>query len=170
MPAGLSISNSPRAEIHVGTADVVVATWKNVVLLVWRRETSVDGVRAAQKVFGALADVCASGVFLATIVEENAPAPSADARKELARFLTSCSGRMILSAVVHEGAGFRAAMVRSVVTGLALVAKLPYPHKVFATVTEADVWYRANSPMARAWREGELVQISTDVRERAASR
>jgi hypothetical protein len=162
-----NLSNSPLAEIHVASADHIVATWRNVVLLIWRRETTVEGVSAARRIYDELAAVCPGGVLLMTIVEEKAPAPSADARKDLARFLSNCSGRMILSAVVHEGAGFQAAMVRSVVTGLALVARLPYPHKVFATVAEAEAWFRASSPMARAWQEGVMVDVSNEVRQRA---
>jgi hypothetical protein len=168
MVAPLSISAAKYADLRVATEDHAVGTWRNVVILVWRRQTTVDGVRAAEKVYQHLSGLCPGGVILLTIVEESAPAPPADARRDLARWLASCSGRMILSAVVHEGAGFRGAMVRSVVTGLALVAKLPYPHKIFATVAEADAWYRANSPLARSWRDGELVDVTDDLRRRAA--
>jgi hypothetical protein len=170
MPAGsnVSVSSSQRAEIRVASPDQIVATWKNVVLLIWRQETTVEGVRAAKATYDELSASCPGGVILATVVEWNAPAPPVDARKELARFLSGCSGRMILSAVVHEGAGFRAAMVRSVVTGLALVAKLPYPHKVFVTVADAEGWFRACSPVARAWSPGDLVAVTTEVRQRAS--
>lgn len=170
MSAGLGPASPLRAEIRVATPDHVLATWKNVVILVWRKETTVEGSHAAKRVYDNLANECPGGVFLCTIVEAKAPAPASDARKELANFLAGCSGKMIMSAVVHEGVGFTAAMVRSVVTGLALVAKLPYPHKVFATVAEGDAWFRANSPVARAWREGELGEVVKELRHRTAAR
>lgn len=160
---------SSRAEVRIATPDHVLATWKNVSLLVWRRETTIEGVRAARDVYDQLSKASPGGVFLCTIVEAKARAPDLEPRRALARFLANCSGTMIMSAVVHEGVGFTAAMVRSVVTGLALVANLPYPHKVFPTLSDADTWFRANSPVAGAWREGELLDVVTEIRRRAAA-
>jgi len=142
-----------EATLIAATPDHIIATWANVVILVWRNETTLKGVEAVQKVYDNLSAANPKGIFLMTVVEFGAPMPSADVRDALARFLASGSGRMILSGVTHEGTGFRAAAVRSVVTGLALLAKLPYPHKVFATVDEAAAWFWLNSPIARAWGE-----------------
>ena len=55
-------------------------------------------------------------------------------------FLRNGAGRIRMSAVVHEGAGFRAAAVRSVVTGIAMLSKVPFPHHIFATVEQAAKW------------------------------
>ena len=74
------------------------------------------------------------GVYLLTVVEEDAPMPPYEAREVVAVFLRNGAGRIRMSAVVHEGAGFRAAAVRSVVTGIAMLSKVPFPHHIFATV------------------------------------
>ena len=76
---------------------------------------------------------------------------------------------MMLSAVVHEGTGFRAAAVRSVVTGLAMMANLPYPHKVFATVDDAGRWLHMNSPVGKKWEARGLIEAVREVRERTAN-
>lgn len=148
-----SANTATPATLHIATRDHIIATWANAVILVWRNETTLAGVSAVQKVYDELAALHPQGIFLVTVVEFGAPMPPPEVRDALAVFLANGSGRMILSAVAHEGTGFRAAAVRSVVTGLAVLAKLPYPHKVFATVDEASAWFWVNSPVARAWGE-----------------
>ena len=163
------VSAPSTAKLRVATEDHILATWANVVILVWRKDTTLPGVEAAQRVYDDLARENPGGIFLMTIVEFGAPMPPPEVRDALARFLASGAGRMILSAVAHEGTGFRAAAVRSVVTGLAVLAKLPYPHKVFATADEAGAWFWVNSPVARAWGERAklLVDAVLEVRQRA---
>jgi cytochrome c556 len=129
------------AELHEVTRDHVVFTWRNVTCAVFKRETTLGGVRTIQRVYDDLAGKFPEGVLMVTIVEEGAPMPVVEVRDALAKFLASGAGRSKMSAVIHEGIGFRAAAVRAVVTGLAMVAKLPYPHKVFATPTDAARWF-----------------------------
>ncbi|MEO8877812.1 MAG: hypothetical protein ABI461_19620 [Polyangiaceae bacterium] len=143
----------PAATLHLATHDHILATWSNVVILVWRHETTLAGVHAGQQVLADHTRAHPNGVFLMTIVEFGAPMPTPEVRDALATLLASGANRILLSAVAHEGTGFRAAAVRSVVTGLAVLAKLPYPHKVFATVDEASAWFSGNSPIARMWGE-----------------
>ncbi len=151
------------ATLVVQTADHLIGTWRNVVILVWKQETTLAGVNAAQKVYDDLTKANPSGVFLLTIVESGAPMPSSAVRDALARFLATGNGRTLLSGVAHEGTGFRAAAVRSVVTGLAVIGQLPYPHKVFATADEAAAWFWVNSPVARAWGEqGKMLVDAVD--------
>ena len=39
-----------------------------------------------------------------------------------------------------ESDGFRASAVRSVATGLAILARQPFPHRVFPSITTASDW------------------------------
>lgn len=107
------------------------------------------GVAAMTSAFAAFeARGAAKGkaVGVITIVEQNAPLPSAEARRAMAEFLSTRRGRIAASAVVFEGAGFRAAAVRGVVTGLTLVAQQPFPHRVFAVVKDAAAWICGAGP------------------------
>jgi hypothetical protein len=130
--------------IEVVHDDYCMATWQRVFNDIWRVNTTVDGVRHLQSGFDALARETSGGLGLLTVVEAKAPLPPADARKALARFLSSASPRIKLSAVVFEGDGFRAAGVRGVVTGLTLMARPSYPHKIFSTVLGACQWFGKN--------------------------
>jgi len=156
-----------RALIHESTPNHLIATWESVVIPVWRVETTMSGVLMLDKVFDAAAQQYPSGVFLLTIVEPNAPVPTPDVRKAMALMLTKWASRLLVSAVVHEGTGFRAAMVRSVVIGVAMLTKLPFRHKVFSTIDEAARWFAATSATAAAWGgEKPLVDAVAEVRAR----
>ena len=154
--------------LHAATRDHLVATWQSVLILVWRDQTTLVGIKSAERFYDSLAATNPGGVFLLNIVEPGAPVPKAEVRAAMAAFLAKRANRMILSAVVHEGSGFHAAAVRSVVTGLALLTKLPYRHKVFATVEAAASWFAANSPVARGWGAVALSTAVAEVRMRAS--
>jgi len=110
--------------------DYVLASWQQVFAVIWRRETTLVGATHLRSACKDFARRHPRGIGLLTIVAENAPLPPSAARNEVAAFLAEGSAFIKCSAVVFEGSGFRAAAVRSVVTGLTLLAKQAYPHKV----------------------------------------
>lgn len=129
------------AQIQAMHPDYCMASWHRFYVDIWRANTTVEGVRELKTGFTAFAAEHPTGVGLLTIVESRAPLPSADARAALAAFLAGAASAIKYSAVVHEGTGFTSAAVRGVVTGLTLLARPPYPHKVFATVPQASQWF-----------------------------
>lgn len=108
----------------------VIATWQSILAIVWRGETTLDGVANLRSTCGELASTHPHGIGLLTIIGASAPAPAPAVRKALAQLLTDGSAFIKCSAILIEGAGFRASTVRSVVTGLTLLAKQSYPHRV----------------------------------------
>jgi hypothetical protein len=125
------------ATLRASTKDYLFATWQNFLLALWCGETTTKGVREGQRVFDEHAKEFPGGLLLLTVVEEQAPMPPSDARNALGELLRSGTGKTRKSAVVYEGAGFRAAAVRSVVTGITVFSRPPFPHKIFATVADA---------------------------------
>lgn len=71
-------------------------------------------------------------IGLVTIVPENSPTPDGAVRKRIADVL-SASTNVKGSAVCFEGTGLRATIVRTIVTGITLMARLSFPHQVFAS-------------------------------------
>lgn len=108
----------------------IVASWRQIFCIIWLQETAEDDVRRVSEACAEFAKQHPRGIGLLTIVEGAAPLPQAPARRALARFLAEASAFIRCSAVVLEGSGFRAAAVRSVVTGLSLVARQRFPHRV----------------------------------------
>lgn len=128
------------ATIYEATGDHAVASSDDVFVIVWRYRTTHEGVRACHRNFEKFSALHPQGAGLVTVVELGAPLPPADVRQAIANLLASFAPVVKASALVHEGEGFRAAAVRGVVTGLTMLATVPYPHKVFATVEEGGRW------------------------------
>lgn len=84
-------------------------------------------------------------VAFLTVVEANADLPDPSARDELAAMFRKLAESVACSALVFEGQGFKAAAVRGITTGVNLVARQPFPHKVFSNVDEAGGWLVKNS-------------------------
>lgn len=160
------------AKVAVLEHDHCVAVWGPVVILIWRHETTLDGVRAVDERLHDFARTNPSGGGLMTIIEANAPLPEAHVRDALAGVLKKHPVAIKSSAVVHEGSGFRAAAVRGVVTGLTLLARQPFPHRIFATVDDGSRWLAASlretAPHANV--DGEhLIEAVRELRQRIAS-
>jgi hypothetical protein len=117
-----------------------------MLLVMWRGETRATTVNAMYPALQKLTRHFPKSVGMLTVIEENAPAPSAEARAAIARLFASAADDVICSAVAFEGSGFRAAFVRGVVTSLTMLARQPFPHKVFPGVPQAAVWLMPRLP------------------------
>ncbi|MEK7705362.1 MAG: hypothetical protein AAB426_10415, partial [Myxococcota bacterium] len=106
-----------------------------------------------------------------TLIEQSAPMPSAEARAAVAKGLADPQIGTRCSAVVFEGEGFRSAAVRSVVSGLTLLAKPPYEHKIFANIGEASIWLAATAKDAMGWSVTslEVRDAASDLRAQVAA-
>jgi hypothetical protein len=135
---GLADDLAAAPRILENDLDHALATWHRVVIVVWRRETSPSAIERLGLAMLVLERAIGHSVGLFMVVEQGAPLPSNEARSTSATVLQKAS--LALSAVTFEGAGFRAAAVRAVVTGIGLLAKAPYPYKSFAQVEEAAAW------------------------------
>ena len=123
------------------TRDHVVAVFNRVLIVVFERETTLSAIAACRRALDLMEKKYPDGIAVLTVVAENAPMPSQEARDALAALATGAAGkRLRRSAVCFEGGGFRSALVRGVATGLQLMAKLPFPHRVFHSVDVAAAW------------------------------
>jgi hypothetical protein len=153
--AGASASIAPRrsslSPARAGAAAAVrlvsedahhlTFTWGPLLGTLWKRETHVTAVEALKTILRSLAaTVPNKKVGVLTIVAADAPLPSAEARSALVELFHDSAEAVVCSAVVFEGSGFRASAVRSVATGLALLARQPFPHRIFANTRTAFNW------------------------------
>jgi hypothetical protein len=122
--------------IYGNKRDFMLASCGPVFIVEWRVDTTMEGCRALRTECERFGRTQPAGVGLLTIINANAPAPGAPERVAIADFLRAGSSYIKSSAVVVEGQGFRAALVRGVVTGLTLLAKQAFPHRV-VTMPEA---------------------------------
>ncbi|WP_437284664.1 serine/threonine protein kinase [Sorangium sp. So ce406] len=127
--------------------DYILATWRQIFCTIWRQDTTKEGVRHLADACRGFAKQYPRGIGLLTIIEGGASFPPAPVRDALSAFLAEASSFTRCSAVVVEGAGFRAAAVRSIVTGLSLVARQRYPHK-FCDLRKAGQMFAEILPAA----------------------
>ncbi|WP_437740533.1 hypothetical protein WMF39_33335 [Sorangium sp. So ce1504] len=132
-----------RASCQVveATVDVAVGYWSSLATAVWMKTTHphhAASLKAA--IVGAQASSPSRKVWLLQIVTPEAIVPDTRSRSALAGMLSSVDGIVSHSAVIHIGSGFRASVVRSIVTGLNALGRQQFPHRVFASVEEGIAW------------------------------
>lgn len=121
------------------TPDFALGYWHDVFICCWRVRTTMEGAGELQAHCEEFGKSRSEGIGLLTIIEANAPAPENDARAAIADFLGTAH-YIRGSGVAFEGTGFRAAAVRSIVSGLTMLARQPYQHKVFDAVPTTMNW------------------------------
>ncbi len=142
------VAGVPDLRIYSATPDHAIGSVGSTALYVWRGVTRLEAMPILDVSTAAAAAAAASSGGVLTlfgIVEEGAELPSSEVRKALAiqmEKLGALGG--VASALVFEGSGFRAAAVRGVATGLAIVARQPYAHRVFSNVPDAARWIVAD--------------------------
>lgn len=122
--------------IAVANEGHVVAMWKRTVIEVWRGVPTIEG---AEAMMGACEEVIArygkETTFIA-VLERTSPPPPEPVRKVLARWSSDIVPRMAVAALVSEGGGFRAALVRGVGVALTVLAPHKVPFKFCATIDD----------------------------------
>ena len=144
---GLGASNeqSPiRNGVIRSTPDFGAGVSGCLVAVAWKRITDATDISFAHTL---LRNVYASRsrplVFL-QFVAPTAKPPASREREAVATLLAESAGMLSHSATVYIGQGFRAAMVRSIVTGINALARHTYPIRIFTTLPEAATWIEQN--------------------------
>jgi len=115
----------------------LLATWRRLVIVVWKGDTTLESVkRVGEVIHSSARRLGPVGLFIVTDV--TAPLPPAVVRKTAASILAT--GPIAYFCVTFEGNGFRAAAVRGVVTSIAMLASMAFPHRAFSKINEAGAW------------------------------
>ena len=149
------------------TINHAIGVVDNVALYVWRRLTTPEALPHIIQAFANAASSGAGRLANYGLVEAEAGLPDAEMRARLARIMRDASAIMDASAMTFEGSGFRASAVRTAAMGLALMARQPYPHRVFGSTHEAAHWMvaqmrRRNAPSPEAEAVGGAMQALRD--------
>jgi hypothetical protein len=118
----------PRLVEH--HTDFALGEWGDLFIPIWLRRTHLFAAQRAIAESARMIRQHPGGIAMLTVVGPDAGPPDRAATALLAAHMTSIAAHVVYSAVVFEGVGFRAAFVRAVTTGLSLLAKHPYPHRV----------------------------------------
>lgn len=149
--------------IHEMNADYALAVVRPVLIQLWERGTPEEGARRACEIADTLASSAHPRTASLVIVPEDAALPSPEARRHLSDLPTRL-GRGAGVALVREGAGFRSAAVRAVMTGIMMVARDAVPHDVFSTTDQGIAWVlRKLSPPSPIDLAGAVAELRADL-------
>ena len=133
-------------EILSESAAEVVATAGDCLLVVVRTTLSTAGVSAIQRGFEQLERDHKRVGYLSYIDGDNCTVMEPSARGLMAHVVRRHTRRIGVAAIVVGGEGFRAAVVRRLLTGIHLASRAEHPMSPFRTLEPALDWYEATWP------------------------
>lgn len=135
---GFRRASTSSLEVRYRDADHCIGWLANVQLILSRQPPTSEFMRRIISELNALANDLRCGTGALLIIRAGMRPPSEEARRfiqaELAR------SAMLGAAQVVEGSGFTAAAMRAALSMLQLVARPPYPMKVFSDIPQASGW------------------------------
>jgi hypothetical protein len=120
--------------------EVIIATWNNMVVTVWRQSATVKHVRMIDLCTERMAKANPKGLGFLAIIEPIGRNPEPGVREEALRQAREWAHVYKSSAQVIEGQGFGAAIARTFVAGLNMLAPSSSPRRVFDRVRAAVPW------------------------------
>ncbi|MGD8861447.1 MAG: hypothetical protein PVI30_15670 [Myxococcales bacterium] len=121
-------------------ADCAVAVHGPVVVLLWRGKVVPEGARWMRRGF-LKAREQPGRLALLTIVEDGCEIRTPpEVRDEVSEMLRLYGSRLAGAAIVFEGRGFKATMVRSIITAIYIASRAKVPNSVFGDVGTALQW------------------------------
>ena len=103
------------------------------------------------------------------VIEPSSEPPDDDVRKASSKMIADHGKNLKCTACVIEGAGFRGAITRSVLSGIVFLVRNPSPVKMFESVGSASRWVQSEMPnvfLATLADQVEQVRRKLDTTER----
>lgn len=142
-----------------------IATWHNVLIQVWRGNTTAKAVTKLSMVSRDFMQRCPNRICSISVVERTSPPPDAEIRGKLAAFYKEHAPKMHIAVVVAEGGGFRNAIVRGVGLTLSTIAPRSLPFQFVGSVPEGAKSIAPHLPRPARGTSGVEKAVS-DVRSR----
>ncbi|MGK3987354.1 hypothetical protein WME99_30205 [Sorangium sp. So ce136] len=137
-------SSSVKVELRERTDGYVVATWRRLMLLVWRGQASVAGVERSRALFQPWAARQLGGAaFLIVLPRQRTGPPDEATRAAMQRAASAPGGYLKGVATLIEEEGFVAASVRAIMMRLQAHGTQGPPPNIFRTPAEVAGWAAA---------------------------
>ena len=139
--AMVTSSTSVKVELRERTDAYVVATWRRLMLLVWRGEATVAGVERSRALFQPWAARQPGGAaFLIVLPRQHTGPPDETTRAAMQRVASAPGGCLKGMATLIEAEGFIAASVRAIMMRLQARGTQGPPPNIFRTPAEVADW------------------------------
>ncbi|MEN9577234.1 MAG: hypothetical protein RJA70_243 [Pseudomonadota bacterium] len=142
------LSPSPGCVI-AHTPEFAVYTLERVVVLWWRTEVVVGGANAITTAFRKLVAEGSEPIGFLTIINADCdvrtPAP---VRAAISKLLNTYDKTIGAAGIVYGAQGFKATVLRSVITAINLASRSSFPNRVFPDLHHGEQWLTQtlNSP------------------------
>lgn len=119
---------------------LLVGTIGPVSLAIWRSKPTRELFEIQRRELVAAVARNPGKVAFLCVVEASSDAPEQELRDASAAMITSLGSKLAACACVIEGSGFRAAITRTVLTGMTLITRSAAPNRFFEHVSSASTW------------------------------
>lgn len=152
--------------------DHVVAEWQGHTLAMFGRNVTVEGAQSLRRTVVRLARANPGRSAYLSMLHASLEIPSEAVRSVYVQLGREIDGQLNCIAVVVGGAGFTAAALRAVVTGIGIAARVSFPLRTFSTLDVAAAWVRSRvaSAGAELGTDVEIKRAFAMMAERQASR
>lgn len=133
-----------RLESVIHGPGFATAVYGPLHLSVWDTATTIDQARSAASNLATLGRT-EEHILMMSVLGPSCPPPDSAVREVFATELNRLTGRIAAVANIVEGQGFRAAALRGVLTGLALVIRSAQQQRTCASVDEGGHFLAAHS-------------------------
>lgn len=111
------------------TDEVALASWGNLVLVLYRAPVSLEVVQAIGESCQAAAQKYPQGIAMITVMPENTPLPDDKVRGEISAMMSKIEPYLRVVCGVQEAPGVRGAAVRSMTRAMELMIRAPFKMK-----------------------------------------
>lgn len=123
-------------------AEIRILSEGRVFVAVFDGDVDANMVRQFARTQAGFAEEARRPILTFSLIRGGSPNVSEEIRDASARFLKNAMAYTEASAIVLDVPGMLGVIIRSVVTGILLVARTPYSSKVLAHQADAEVWLR----------------------------
>jgi hypothetical protein len=148
---------APELQISHRAPGLMLATFGEVFIAVWSTKPTRDLFELQRASLATAVENAPGRTFFLCVISPNAEPPDQAERDASTRMITHHGARLAGTACVIEGTGFRAAITRTVLTGIVLFARSPSPVLFFEEMDAAVQW------MQRRSSEADLSQLAARV-------
>ncbi|HVJ21378.1 MAG TPA: hypothetical protein VM686_38465, partial [Polyangiaceae bacterium] len=148
----LSVTHASNGLLVGAIGPVCLAIWRTKPIPVLFEVQRLGLASAVASAPGRAAFLC--------VVESEADPPDQAVREASAAMISDHGTRLAVCACVIEGSGFRAAITRTVLTGMALIARNAAPTRFFDSVTLASGWLGERLGQGRECGLAEQVELA----------
>lgn len=155
-------TTSPSFNVLHRSDALVTAELEKVCVIFWRKQPTRETFNIQKATLDNIVRRHGSGVAVICVVEASTDPPEEELRKASAKMVIDHGNRIACVALVIEGDGFRAAITRTVLSGITFMVRTPAPMKFFVSPKQAASWVASKVRVASTERFIENVEHVRD--------